>query len=146
MYASVSTSPVLQSWTTHGASPVASHEISVDFMAGDTLVSASMAKPGGGMRWRLGIVCAVLVLSAAGPAAAAPPTFSGPAPFDAGPSPFSVAAADFDLDGKPDLVTANDGSFGDGGVTALRNLTAAGGATPIFSAPRRATRAATRAS
>jgi hypothetical protein len=88
------------------------------------------------MRWRVGIVCAVLVLvSAAPPAAAAPPTFSGPAPFNAGSFPFTIVAKDFDLDGKTDLVTANDDASGAAGVTALRNTTAAGATTPTFGDP-----------
>jgi hypothetical protein len=77
----------------------------------------------------IGIVYAGVVLATAGPAAATP-TFSGPTPFEAGSEPSSIAAADFDLDGKRDLVTANDGSTGVAGVTALRNTTTPGATTP----------------
>jgi FG-GAP-like repeat len=77
---------------------------------------------------------AVLMALGAAPAAATTPTFSGPTPFDAGSSPFTIVAADFDLDGKPDLATANDGSTGDAGITALRNTTTAGATTPSFGA------------
>jgi VCBS repeat protein/FG-GAP repeat protein len=83
---------------------------------------------------RVGIVCAVMVLGAAAPAAAAP-AFRPPAPFNAGTNPFTIAAADFDLDGKTDLVTANRGSDGTAGVTVLRNTTVAGAITPSFSGP-----------
>ena len=38
---------------------------------------------------------------------AAAPTFNGPTPFAAGTDATSVAAADLNADGRPDLVTAN---------------------------------------
>ncbi|HEY7454688.1 MAG TPA: VCBS repeat-containing protein [Thermoleophilaceae bacterium] len=82
----------------------------------------------------MGIVCAVMVLGAVAPAAAAP-AFRAPAPFSAGTHPFTIVAADFDLDGKPDLASANMGSSGSAGLTVLRNTTAAGAATPAFTGP-----------
>jgi len=56
-----------------------------------------------------------LLSTAAAPASAAPP--DGPllpGKFPAGTQPQSVAIADLDGDGVPDLATANTGDFGDG--------------------------------
>src|SRR5688572_13285947 len=77
----------------------------------------------------------LLTLAAAAPAAAAPPTFTGPTPFPADSFPNSVAAADLNGDGRPDLVTANSDTNGANGNTVLLNTTVAGAATPAFSGP-----------
>jgi hypothetical protein len=77
----------------------------------------------------------LLTLATAAPAAAAPPTFTGPTPFPAGSFPNSVAAADLNGDGRPDLVTANANTNGANGNTVLLNTTTTGAATPAFSGP-----------
>ena len=59
-------------------------------------------------------------------------SFTGPTPFGSGSSPWSVAAADLNRDGRPDLVTANAGSDGNAGVSVLLNTTAPGAPTPSF--------------
>jgi FG-GAP-like repeat len=81
---------------------------------------------------RVAALSAVLTLGLAAPAAAAPPTFTAPVPFGAGSGPFTIVAADFDLDGRPDLVSANRNSSGSAGITALRNTTPDGAAAPAF--------------
>ena len=55
--------------------------------------------------------------------------FGAPQQFSTGSGPFSVAAADFNGDGKPDLAVANSNSST---VSVLRNDTASGAATPSF--------------
>ena len=75
------------------------------------------------------------LLACAAPAAAAPPTFTASAPFGAGNGPFTVASADFDLDGRPDLVSANRNSSGSAGITTLRNTTQNGATAPSFAGP-----------
>ncbi|MDB5978482.1 MAG: repeat-containing protein, partial [Nevskia sp.] len=57
--------------------------------------------------------------------------FSGQASFAVGDSPFAAAAADFNGDGKPDLVVGN---YAAGTVSVLLNTTAPGAATPAFTA------------
>ena len=59
---------------------------------------------------------------------AATPTFSDPQIFATGTQPFSVAAADVNGDGKPDLIVANTG---DNKISVMLNLTAPG--APIAS-------------
>src|SRR5450755_348471 len=51
--------------------------------------------------------------------------------FAAGSSPKSVAIADVNGDGKPDLIVANSGTFDDT-VSVMLNTTAEGAATPSF--------------
>ena len=56
-------------------------------------------------------------------------TFAGQQAVGAGNGPYAVAVADFNGDGRPDLVTAN---FTDGTVSVLLNTTNAGAAAPSF--------------
>lgn len=60
---------------------------------------------------------------------AATATMSDKTDVAVGAGPASVAAADLNGDGKPDLVTANSGS---GNVSVLLNTTTPGGTTPAF--------------
>ena len=78
---------------------------------------------------------ALIVFATAAPAVAAPPTFSGPTPFDAGAFPFSLAVADLDGDGRPDLVSSSSNSIGTPALNVFRNTTPAGAATPSFATP-----------
>ena len=57
------------------------------------------------------------------------PTFATQVTFTTGNAPLSVSIGDFNLDGKPDLAVANDGS---NDVSILLNTTATGAATPTF--------------
>ena len=66
------------------------------------------------------------------PAGAAVPTFATQQTFATGAYPYSVAAADFDGDGKLDLVVAN---VGNSDVSVFRNTTAAGATTFTFAYP-----------
>jgi len=68
------------------------------------------------------------------PAGAAVPTFATQQTFATGSYPYSVAAADFDGDGKLDLVVAN---VGNSDVSVFRNTTAAGATTFTFADPQR---------
>jgi hypothetical protein len=58
-------------------------------------------------------------------------TFAAKQDFGTGSSPYSVAIGDFNSDGKPDLVAANNGS---NTVSVLLNTTTTGGSTPTFAA------------
>ena len=66
---------------------------------------------------------------------AATPAFTGPTSFAAGNGPSSLAGADFNADGRPDVASANLNTNGAGGNTILLNTTTAGAATPAFSGP-----------
>ena len=81
------------------------------------------------------VLSALIVFAIAAPAVAAPPTFSGPTPFDTGSFTFSLAVADLDADGRPDLVASSSDSMGTPALSVLRNTTAAGATTPSFAAP-----------
>jgi len=59
---------------------------------------------------------------------ASSPTFSGKTDFTVGTSPDWITIADFDGDGKPDVVTSNGANT----VSVLINTTANGAATPTF--------------
>ena len=54
------------------------------------------------------------------------PSFAGPSSFDAFLRPYDVTAADLNADGRPDLVTANNGDSGVSGTSVLINTTAPG--------------------
>jgi hypothetical protein len=60
---------------------------------------------------------------------ASTPTFASQSPLFAGSAPFSVAVADFNGDGKPDIVVANSGHQG---VSVFLNTTAPGATTASF--------------
>jgi hypothetical protein len=62
---------------------------------------------------------------------AAVPSFAAATSFGAGSGPRSVAAADVNGDGRPDLLVANDGS---NNVSVLLNQTAPGAGAPSFAA------------
>ena len=71
----------------------------------------------------------VSVLLNTTPPGAATPSFAAAQNFATGRSPQSVAIADLNGDGRPDLVTAN---YGAGTVSVLLNTTAPGATTPSF--------------
>jgi hypothetical protein len=73
----------------------------------------------------------VSVLLNTGAAGAATATFATQQTFTVGVNPTSVAIADLDGDGKPDLIVTNASS---GTISVLRNTTAAGATTPTFAA------------
>ena len=58
-------------------------------------------------RCAIGAASAAAALALGTPAAAAPPTFSGPTPFASGDSPTAITAADLNADGRPDLATTD---------------------------------------
>ena len=65
------------------------------------------------------------------PPGAATPSFAAKQDFTTGSDPISVAVADLNGDGKPDLVVAN---YGSNTVSVLLNTTTPGAATPSFAA------------
>jgi hypothetical protein len=65
----------------------------------------------------------VILVSVAPAASAAQVRFSPPEQFTAGVGAWMVRTADLNSDGKPDLVVANAGSVGPGGVSILMNTT-----------------------
>ncbi len=65
------------------------------------------------------------------PAGATAPSFAAQVTFAVGANPLSVAAGDFNGDGRPDLVTAN---FNVATVSVLLDTTAAGATAPSFAA------------
>ena len=75
-----------------------------------------------------------VLLNTTAPGAPAP-SFATATHFDSGPFPLSVAAADLNSDGKPDLVTANNGTNGAGGNSVLVNTTPGGATTPGLAGP-----------
>ena len=73
----------------------------------------------------------VSVLLNTTPGGATTSSYAAPASFPVGTNPQSVASADFNGDGKPDLAVAN---FGDGTVSVLLNTSPPGAATPSYAA------------
>jgi hypothetical protein len=71
-----------------------------------------------------------VLLNTMAPGATAP-SFAAQKTFATGSHPASVAVADFNGDGRPDLVVAN---YGSNTVLVLLNTTAAGASTPSFAA------------
>ena len=63
---------------------------------------------------------------------ASTPTYTTPTNFTVGTSPLSVAAADINGDGRPDLAVANGNSAN---VSVLLNITAPGASSPSYAAP-----------
>jgi hypothetical protein len=75
----------------------------------------------------------VSVLLNTTPAGAGTPTFAPQQTFAVGNSPFGVTAADFNGDGRPDLVVTNNGLSGTPGtVSVLLNTTPPGSSTVSF--------------
>ncbi|MCC7367706.1 MAG: VCBS repeat-containing protein [Chloroflexi bacterium] len=66
-------------------------------------------------------------------AGAMTPTVGALTSFAAGAQPTSIAAADINGDGKPDLVVANEGNHDT--ISVLLNTTSGGAGTPSFGAP-----------
>jgi hypothetical protein len=66
-----------------------------------------MRPHGGSRRCDIGALGVALAMALAAPAAAAPPSFSGPTAFASGDSPTAIAAADLNADGRPDLATTD---------------------------------------
>jgi hypothetical protein len=75
----------------------------------------------------------VSVLLNTTPAGASTPTFAAPETFAVGANPISVAVADFNGDGRPDLAIAN---YNGGTVSVLLNTTPPGSGTVSFAGPR----------
>ena len=63
------------------------------------------------------------------PAGASNPTFAAAQNFSTGSGPWSIAVADMDGDGKPDVVSAN---YGENSVSVLLNTTSPGSASATF--------------
>src|SRR5262249_32313448 len=63
------------------------------------------------------------------PSGVTSPSFAAPLGFATGSNPLAVAVADFNTDGKPDLVVAN---FNSGTVSVLLNTTAPVATVPSF--------------
>lgn len=81
------------------------------------VASSGLGRPGakrGFVKRRLlvAVVCAAAVISGASPAQAT--TFSSAAHYPVGPNPSHLAVADFNGDGQPDVVVANNGVRPDG--------------------------------
>jgi len=72
---------------------------------------------------------AISVLLNTTAAGATTPSFAAPVTFAVGGTPLFVAVGDFNGDGKPDLVVANESG---GTVSVLLNTTAAGATAPTF--------------
>ena len=63
------------------------------------------------------------------------PSFSGPTTFPAGAAPRVVTTADFNRDGRPDVVAANFNAPGAEGLSVLLNTTGKGADTAAFDGP-----------
>jgi len=121
--------------TTPTGSSTPSFSAKTDFTLGSSPVSVGIADVNGD--GKPDIVVAnhndntVSVLINTTQTGASVPSFSAKADFAVGNHPFSVAVADVNGDGKPDIVTANNS---DSTVSVLLNTTSTGAATPTFSA------------
>src|SRR3954468_10116571 len=85
----------------------------------------------GWLVWGAALLLVALHLSGTPVAAGPPASFALQQTFAVGGGPVSVAVADINGDGKPDLAVAN---FNDSTVSVLLNTTAANASTPTFAA------------
>ena len=127
------TASVLLNTTSNGAS-TPTFTITTDFAVGGTTYSVILDDVNGDGKpdivtanFTANSVSVLLNTTAIG---ASTPTFSGRTDFGVGTSPYCVAIADFDGDGKSDVVTANSGT---NNVSVLINTTTIGASTPTFS-------------
>jgi hypothetical protein len=136
--ASAGTVSVLLSTTVPGAA-TPSFAPKVDFVAGAQPLSVAVADFNGDGKPDLAVANATIsgtagtvsvLLNTTAPGGATP-TFAAKADFATGPGPFSLAVADFNGDGNPDLVVAN-ATMSANTVSVLLNTTAPGASTPTF--------------
>jgi hypothetical protein len=124
---------VLLNATLPGSSPV-SFQPRVDFPTGDRTVSVAVGDLNGDGRPDVATAnytpnTVSVLLNSTPPGATTPSFLPNLVDFPAGETPGSIAIADLDGNGKPDLVTGNYDSHN---VTVLLNTMAAGATTPSF--------------
>ncbi len=119
--------------TTPAGAATATFALRVDFTTGTTAVSVKIADVNGDGLPDLVVAnrdsnTVSVLLNTTAPGALTP-TFSPKIDFPTGPRPVSIAIADVNGDGKPDLVVIDDGA---NAVSVLLNTTTPGAATPTF--------------